>query len=388
MRTRTDTKVAAVHVKLIAVTRGSLTRWRLRATVNLTGARRAEHWRWLAPHEAASDVSRERARQQFHADLVAKHDAVAPETFRDLTEQFFNSLECEALAEGSRATLRRHIEHDIIPVLGPVLPSAITVPHCAQVMERARTHGYAINSLRRIRFAMSKIMTWAEAKGAMSDNPARRLPRIAKQRGAAAAKTVTAEQYAEALRRAEGTPWHIVLQLLGATWMRRGELCGLQWGDVDLEQRVITVRRAIWQAGAICGVKPPKTLSGLRGIAITQSLAAELAGLRERVAFNDRDAGGRGLVASDWVFQRPDGGHYLPVTVSHAVSDLLRAAGCGVGISAHALRHTGATRAMAKNVNPRVVADRLGHASVTTTLDLYVHPNLAEQRALAELMEQ
>ena len=170
--------------------------------------------------------------------------------------------------------------------------------------------------------------------------------------------------------------------------MRRGELCGLQWADIDLAQRVITVRRSIWQAGAKCGAKQPKTQAGLRGIAITQSLADELAALHARGAIHVLDTTGRPIHPSDWVFQRPDGGHFLPVTVSHAVSDLLRAAGCGVGISSHALRHTGATRAMAKNVNPRVVADRLGHASVSTTLDLYVHPNLAEQRALAELMEQ
>ena len=182
MRTRTDTKATGVHVKLIEVpnrtpgkprtgtrrarqTDATAIRWRLRAVVNITGQPRAEHWRWLAPHEAASDVSRERARQQFHADLVAKHDAVTAETFRDLCEQFFNSLEVAALAEGSRATLRRHIDHDVTPVLGPLAPGAITVQHCAQVLERARTSGYAINSLRRIRFAMSKVMTWAETSG-------------------------------------------------------------------------------------------------------------------------------------------------------------------------------------------------------------------------------
>ena len=387
MRTRTDTKPTTIHVKVIEVRKAGRVRWRLRAVINVTGQKRDERWRWLAPHEEATDFTRERARMQFHADLSAETHAITPDSFRALAEQFFASPEAQALASGSRATLRRHIEHDVHPVLGPIRPGEITVQHCHQVIARAMANGYATNSLRRIRFAMSKVMTWAEVGGRMQDNPSKRLPRIEKARGAAATRTVTPEQYAAALQRSEGTPWHIVLQLLAATWMRRGELCGLQWTDIDFNQNVISVRRSIAQIGARCEVKAPKTRAGLRGIAITQSLADELRAQKEKVAKHVADTAGRTMVESDYVFMRPDGGHYLPTTVSHAVSDILRAVGCAVGIASHALRHTGATRAMAKNVNPRVVADRLGHSSVTTTLDLYVHPNLAEQRALAELME-
>ena len=86
---------------------------------------------------------------------------------------------------------------------------------------------------------------------------------------------------------------------------------------------------------------------------------------------------------SDYVFARFDGSLIDPDTITHAFADIMKQAGLP-HVRFHDLRHTHATMMMEQGVNPKTVAERLGHASVVITLDTYSHvlPGLQEEAAL------
>jgi integrase len=365
--------------------RGGAKGWRLKGVITLPGQSPLTRWKRLTPREAYSAHTREAARDAFLEGLAIEFNSGAVPTFTDLAHQFYASAQARALAEGSLATLRRHIDRDVLPHIGTLEPARITHHDCQLVIDAAAAAGYEPNSLRRVRFAMSKLFSFAMAEGICQVNPTTGMPTQPKATGTTEL-ALTAAQYRDVLRAADGTPWRLVIEFIHATWMRRGELCGLQWGDIDFTNRTVIVRRAVWQTGRACGIKPPKTKAGNRPIVLPQAIADRLAEHRDAQQAWLRDVAERDCRPDDFVFQRAVGGHLLPTTVSHAISDCMRAAGLPARVGAHALRHTGASIAMALGSDPRAVADRLGHASVATTLDLYVHPSRQAQIGLADIM--
>ncbi len=164
--------------------------------------------------------------------------------------------------------------------------------------------------------------------------------------------------------------------------MRSGELLGLQWQDVDLDAARIQVRRTLYRLNRGWWVGEPKTSAGRRAIALTASAVDALRAHRLRqaealLAVAVR-IGPESLVFADR-FGGPLNGFHL--TERH-FKPLLRRAGLPV-IRFHDLRHTAATLLLAQGINPKVVAEMLGHASVKVTLDVYSHvlPTMQEEAA-------
>jgi integrase len=383
----------SIHTTLLPAG-GGRKGWRVRAIIRMPGQLPAERWHRLTAKEGWSKHTREGAREDFERLVLTQFQSVAPPDIHVLTAQFMASPLAGALSIASLHTLQWHLNHDILPIIGSMAPNAINEKHCQQVIDVARRAGKKPNTLRRIKFAMSKLFTHAEREGIVRVNPCKKMTPIAKQPGGGT-RILTDDQYRAALGFATGQ-WRVVMELLHATWIRRGELCGLQWDDIDFAQGVMHIRRSVYQVGTQHGTKPPKTNSGTRGIVLPARLLDVLRTHRAAQAQWRRDIdptwadSDPALYAEPQpchVFQRVAGGYLLPTTVSHAIGDIFKRAGLPAGMGPHALRHTGASRAMAANFDPRAVADRLGHASVTTTLDLYVHPQRAVQQRLADLSD-
>ena len=89
------------------------------------------------------------------------------------------------------------------------------------------------------------------------------------------------------------------------------------------------------------------------------------------------------LTDEDLVFSRVDGSPMLPDTVTHACKKIARRAGLH-GIRLHDLRHSHGSLMLRQGVHPKIVQERLGHATISTTLDIYSHvtPGLQEAAAL------
>ena len=93
------------------------------------------------------------------------------------------------------------------------------------------------------------------------------------------------------------------------------------------------------------------------------------------------------LTPDDLVFSHPDGSPFLPDTVSHAFLKIARRAGLN-GIRFHDLRHTHATLMLQQGIHPKIVSERLGHSTVSLTLDTYSHVTPGLQQAAALRFEE
>ena len=159
--------------------------------------------------------------------------------------------------------------------------------------------------------------------------------------------------------------------LLLTTGMRRGEVVGLRWADIDLDGEVLSVSRAIASVDGVAMETEPKTAKGRRAIALDPATVDALRRHRERQAA-ERDLVGDGWTASGAVFTYPDGRTLHPDHVMVTFRRLVTGAGLPL-IRLHDLRHTAATLALAAGVHPKVVQERLGHSSIGITLDTYSH---------------
>ena len=183
------------------------------------------------------------------------------------------------------------------------------------------------------------------------------------------------------LHAARGTRLWISVLLAVTTGMRRGEIAALDWPHVDLDAATLTVVRSLEQTKGKLTFKTVKTAKGRRLIALpsvrVDALRSHKADqgtqrLRLGAAYDDQ-----GLVCA-----RPDGRIWSPGAISSAFQDLMRKATIP-RIRFHDQRHGHATQLLRQGEHPKVVSERLGHASVSITLDTYSHvvPGLQEQAA-------
>jgi site-specific recombinase XerD/predicted RNA-binding Zn-ribbon protein involved in translation (DUF1610 family) len=174
--------------------------------------------------------------------------------------------------------------------------------------------------------------------------------------------------------------WH----LIAMTGMRRGEAIGLRWSDVDLENARLSVRRALIPINREVVVSEPKTAKGRRVIALDPGTIEVLKGQAARQA-DERQEWDEAWVETGLVFTVENGEALDPESVSRYWRQAVKKAMLPT-IRLHDLRHTHATLALQAGIHPKVVSERLGHATVSITLDTYSHAIPAMQEEAAALI--
>jgi integrase len=163
--------------------------------------------------------------------------------------------------------------------------------------------------------------------------------------------------------------------------MRRGELAGLRWADVDLEAGRLSVR----QPRVVVANQPqssePKTARGRRSLALDPVTVAALRRHRAHQLEHKLAVGAR-YQDSGLVFTWPDGAPIHPLRFSRWFEQHARRAGLPK-IRLHDLRHSYASAALAAGVPAKVISERLGHATIAVTMDIYSHvlPGLDREAA-------
>lgn len=195
-------------------------------------------------------------------------------------------------------------------------------------------------------------------------------------------RTWDADQLRRFLHSVAADDLYAMWRLLALTGARRGEVLGLRWTDVDLAGAFISIQQQLsrqGQSGVI--ISEPKTSRGRRRIPVDAATVAALRTRRQEQVV---------VPTSGLVFTRADGARLDPDTVTEAFRRATRVAGLPP-IRLHDLRHTAATLMLRAGTHPKVVQERLGHASIAITLDLYSHavPSMAAEAAdqLAALVD-
>lgn len=199
-------------------------------------------------------------------------------------------------------------------------------------------------------------------------------------------RPLSAEETRRFLETARGDGLEALYVLAVTTGMRRGELLGLKWADVDLEGGAVSIRRTLMRTdnGKRVALGEPKTKKSRRTVRLTPEARRVL---REHLSRQLREIEilGDGYGDEGLVFTTQKGTPINPSNLrQRSLAPLLRKAGLPP-IRFHDLRHTCATLLLSRNVHPKLVQEMLGHATVAITLDTYSHvlPGMGDRAAQA-----
>lgn len=171
------------------------------------------------------------------------------------------------------------------------------------------------------------------------------------------------------------------------TGFRRGEVAGLEWKDINLEAKTITVNRSLTTVNGYGTIlKEPKTESSKRTISISDTLVNCLIEYKNfqtenRLAFGDY------MQANDYVFTQENGKRLNPSSYTSWLNKVLKSAGLD-HVSLHSLRHTNITMQIAAGVPLVTVSARAGHARTSTTSDIYAHFIKSSDKTAADIIDK
>ncbi|GMA60718.1 site-specific integrase [Alicyclobacillus fastidiosus] len=191
----------------------------------------------------------------------------------------------------------------------------------------------------------------------------------------------TREDVLRFLEEAKSSSYYIVFLIAVTTGMRKGEILGLRWVDVDLENGRVYVRQTLTYVNGQPVFLDPKTNKGKRMVALSPEVVVQLRKYKAIQAKNKLRLGplyhDNGLVVT-----RQDGSPASINTLDKQWYALLEQSGVP-RIRFHDLRHTHASLLLQQGVHPKIVSERLGHSTINITLDTYSHvlPGLQEQVA-------
>ena len=290
----------------------------------------------------------------------------------------------------THASYATHVRKHILPSLGRVKLQKITPVMInalyAQLLRDGKVSGsggLSANSVRRVHATLHRALGDAVRWDRLFRNPcdAADPPRLGANREEKTQAWTNLElrKFLEVARDDRLYPLWLTLAMTG---LRRGEALALHWSDLDLERARLSVRRSLVPINGTVEVHEPKTSRGRRLVALDPFTVLTLRAWGRRQK-EERLESGPDWTDSGLVFTRPDGNLIHPERVSKAFQVAVKKSGLP-RIHLHDLRHTHATLALAAGINPKVVSDRLGHATVAITLDIYSHaiPALSEEAAV------
>jgi len=261
-------------------------------------------------------------------------------------------------------TVRRHL----VPTIGAVPLRRLTLADVEAAYARlaksgsARGGGLSTKSVHNVHQVLHRALADAVRNDLLHRNVASGAHSLPS--GRAEMKTWSVEQVRQFLGATASDPLFALWRLAALTGARRGELIGLRWSDIDLDGGFVSIQVQLSRQG-LQGVTlgAPKTARGRRRVPIDGGTVAALREHRRAQVIKP---------IGDLVFTRADGSALDP----DGVTDLFLAASRAAGlprIRLHDLRHTAATLMLRAGVHPKTVSERLGHATVSMTLDLYSH---------------
>jgi len=258
----------------------------------------------------------------------------------------------------------------LIPRLGHIKLNKLAPEHINRAWSRMLKEGHSATLVQHCHLRLSKALHDAEDRKLIANNPMQFVAKLRVE--AKEVNPLSLEEIPQVLEVAKGTEYYSIIHTALHTGMRRNELLGLRWKDINLEEAVLHLSRSIYRAkGGVTEHQTTKTKSGNRPIDLTPSSAIVL---RKQWELQKGEAilHGYKMTGNSPVFIRTTGEPLLPYAVTHGFKQIVRKLGLD-DVRFHDLRHTHATIMLLQGVHPKVVQERLGHSKMSTTMDLYSH---------------
>ena len=336
----------------------------------VTGATRAE---------VVAKLRQLRSAQDKGVDIAA-----APRTLAAWLDEWMTGIKA---LDGTRpSTLDRYriaIDSHIKPGLGRIRLDKLSARD-VQSFLASRAELVAPATVVKIHAVLRSALSDAERLDLVARNAAKsaRSPSLAKSER----RVLTVDEAKRLLAAAAGNRLEGVFVVALTLGLRRGEILGLRWPDVDLDNRVLHVRQAVQRAGGSLRIVEPKTHRSRRVLPIPAITVPAFERQRARQAA-ERLAAGPGWQDHGLVFASTLGTPMEPRNVNRRF-EILRADAELDWLRMHDLRHACATVLVAHGVDHRTVMEVLGHSTIRLTLDTYTHVLDERMRAAAEAMDR
>ena len=270
----------------------------------------------------------------------------------------------------SHQTYRGYIKHHIKPYIGDIpldklttldlqrlYKTLLTNGRVDRLESRKQPKGLTAKTVRNINQIISSALDQAIAQKLILTNPTKgcALPKIEHRE----MKTLSSDQLSAFLREAKESGVYELYYFELATGLRRGELVGLKWEDVDWHRHTIRIRRQVARVNGVISEVQLKTKNAYRTISLGEG-AMRVLETQEKKS------------DSEHIFPSPSGGPMAPDSMLKMLHRVLQRAGLPM-LRMHDLRHTFATLALQNGVDIKTVSSMLGHFSAGFTLDTYTH---------------
>jgi integrase len=276
----------------------------------------------------------------------------------------------------------------ISPALGRIALKSLSAAHVQGFYRDRLDSGLSPATVQKIHAVLHKALDQAASWSLVPRNPTEsvKAPRPAPEE----IRPLNREQAKALLETARRERFEALYVLAVTTGLRQGELLGLKWEDVDLENSLIRVRRTLIRNRGRLLLGEPKTKRSRRTVRLTE---AAVQALKEYLARQIEQMERLGDLYEDQglIFATQRGTLVNPTNLrKRSFAPLLEKAGL-LPIRSHDLRHTCATLLLSRNVNPKIVSEMLGLATIAITLDTYSHvlPTMQDSatRALEDTLQ-
>lgn len=341
----------------------------------ITGKRRQRKKTFTAKKAAQAALTAWQAEIDNGTAVDCSRQTVA-ELLRFWLETYAHYNVRPATLDGYEYTIVQHI----IPILGSVPIQKLTPDQLQCFYSTKLAAGCGARTVQLCHLRLSQALDYALKLGLVARNVADAVtpPRVRQREMTTWTATQARQFLVAAARSAYGPIWTLSL----ATGMRRGELLGLRWQDVDWERGVLTVRQTVTPLKGAPHIGPPKSKSAYRSIAIPDAVMLALREWKSRQN-EHRRALGDVWEDHDLVFAAANGRPINPNNLTRDYERWVQVAGVP-RIRIHDQRHTHVSLAIQMGANIKAVSQRVGHARTSTTMDIYAHVVSEQHKDVAD----
>lgn len=307
-----------------------------------------------------------------------------------------------SLKKGTYTNYSNYTQNHIIPYIGKIKLQDLRADHIQglynQLLKNGRRNlkegkeiGLSPTTIKRVHIIINSALKQAMKNGLISKNVAEAVtvPKQIKHE----ITPLSRENITEFLEEARKDRLYAAFLLECGTGLRRGELLGLKWGDIDFDNRTLQVKRSLviqydmtaakeGRKATTLEFETPKTEKSKRIISIPLNIIKELKAHRTKQKAEKMQIG-KYYNNEDLVFCKIDGLPIHPATLTSSFKRMLKRVGIQ-DARFHDLRHSVATLLLEMNEHPKVVQELLGHSTISTTLDIYSHVSLEKKEQAAE----